>query len=129
MVLEGIEDALRSPKSEQEHVPRNVLTIEHIMPQAWRSHWPLPDGCSEEAEGERDRLVQTLGNLTLVNEKLNPALSNAAWPSKRQELARHSVLHLNKDLLESAPTTWDEMSIKERGTRLAALAMKVWPRP
>lgn len=129
MILEGIEDFLRSPKSEEEHVPRKVLTIEHIMPQAWRDHWPLQGEYSEEAVGERVRLVQTIGNLTLVNEKLNPALSNAAWPSKRQELAKHSVLHLNKDLLEQAATGWDETSIRQRGSRLATLATKVWPRP
>jgi len=129
MILEGIEDVLRSPKSEEEHVLRNALTIEHIMPQAWRDQWPLPGGYSEEAVGERDRLVQTIGNLTLVNEKLNPALSNAAWASKRQELAKHSVLHLNKDLLEGAAAGWDEASIRERGSRLAMLATKVWPRP
>ena len=128
MILEGIEDVLRSPKSEEEHVLKNVLTIEHIMPQAWRDQWPLPGGYSEEAVGERDRLVQTIGNLTLVNEKLNPALSNAAWASKRQELAKHSVLHLNKDLLEGAAAGWDEASIRERGSRLAKLAAEIWPR-
>ena len=129
MILEGIEDALRSPKSEEEHVLRNVLTIEHIMPQAWRDHWPPPDGYSEEAVGERDRLVQTIGNLTLVNEKLNPALSNAAWASKREGLAQHSVLHLNKDVVQGTVANWGEAYIRERGNRLAMLAAKIWPRP
>jgi len=129
MILEGIEDALRSPKCEEDHVTRNTLTIEHIMPQAWRDHWPLQDGSPEEAAGERDRVIQTIGNLTLVNEKLNPALSNAPWPSKREELAKHSVLHLNKDLLETAPAAWDETSIRKRSRRLAGLAAEVWRRP
>jgi len=129
MILEGIEDALRSPKSEEEHVVRSTLTIEHTMPQAWRENWPLLDPDREEAAGERDRLVQTIGNLTLVNEKLNPALSNAGWPLKRQELGKHSVLYLNKDLLEGAAGGWDEVSIRERSNRLAKLAMRVWPPP
>jgi len=128
MILEGIEDALRSPKSEEGHVPRIALTIEHIMPQAWRDHWPLHGGYSEEAVGERDRLVQTIGNLTLVNERLNPALSNAAWASKRQGLAEHSVLHLNRDVVQGTVANWDEASIRERGSHLATLATKVWPR-
>jgi len=129
MILEGIEDALRSPKSEEGHIVRNTLTIEHTMPQAWRENWPLLDPDREEAAGERDRLVQTIGNLTLVNERLNPSLSNAGWPLKRQELGKHSVLHLNKDLLEGAAGGWDDVSIRERGNRLARLAMLVWPRP
>lgn len=129
IVLEGLEDVLRSPKSEEERVPRNALTIEHVMPQAWRQHWPLSDPSAEEATEHRDRLIQTIGNLTLVNEKLNPALSNDAWPSKRQELAKHSVLYLNKALLDQASGDWDEEAIHDRGSQLAELMAYVWPGP
>ena len=132
IVLEGLEDALRSPKSEEEHVPRVILTIEHVMPQGWREHWPLGalDQQNElEAAEQRDRLLHTIGNLTLVNERLNPALSNSPWTVKREELAKHSVLHLNKKLLSSAPDVWEESSIRERGGRLAALMATVWPGP
>jgi hypothetical protein len=79
--------------------------------------------------GERDRLVQTIGNLTLVNERLNPALSNAAWASKRRGLAEQSVLHLNRDVVQGTVANWDEASIRGRGNRLAMLAAKIWPRP
>ena len=119
IVLEGLEDALRSPKAEEEHVCRGVLTIEHVMPQGWRDHWPL--GASDqqnelEAAEQRDRLLHTIGNLTLVTDRLNPALSNSPWAVKQEELAKHSVLHLNKKLLSSPPDAWDESSIRERGS-------------
>ncbi|CAN5580917.1 DUF262 domain-containing protein [soil metagenome] len=132
MVLEGLEDFLRSPKSEG-FVTRGSLTIEHIMPQAWRDHWPLGADAEPAAVGVRDRLVQTIGNLTLVTAQLNPALSNSAWAQpvdtcKRKGLADHSVLQLNKKLLEAAPTVWEETMIEDRGAVLASLAAKVWPR-
>jgi len=132
MVLEGLEDALRSPKTEEEHVKRDALTIEHIMPQDWRKHWPLrPREQQDELEAaeQRNRLIHTMGNLTLVNTKLNPALSNAPWEEKRNEIAKHSVLYLNKRLLDNAPDIWDEDAIINRGKELADLFVRVWPGP
>ncbi|MBI1886384.1 MAG: DUF262 domain-containing protein [Chloroflexi bacterium] len=132
IILEGLEDALRSPKTEEEHVKRGVLTIEHVMPQAWREHWPLGslDQQDElEAAQQRNRLLHTIGNLTLVNDKLNPALSNGPWAVKREELAKHSVLHLNKALLSSGSGVWDESAIRERGSQLADRFAKAWPGP
>lgn len=113
LVLEGIETALRTSRTEQPDCPRD-LTIEHIMPQGWQKHWPLTTGDtdSEVATSERTRLVHTIGNLSLVNERLNPSLSNGPWPLKRKALGDHSVLFLNKHLLEtSSPDCWDEGAI------------------
>ena len=130
MILEGIEEELRTAKAESQSVPRN-LTIEHIMPQHWRQHWPLPTDMEDEtkAELERDRLIHSMGNLTLVNNSLNPALSNAAWGDKRKEFDKHSVLFLNKTLLDEAPDVdvWDEAAIAERAKQLCQAAMRVWP--
>ncbi len=134
LVLEGLEDELRSPKSEEEYVRRGALTIEHIMPQNWREHWPLRPRDQEDepkAAERRHRLIHTLGNLTLVNKKLNPALANAPWETKRKEIAKHSVLHLNKQLLDMCQKldSWDEEAIEARGKDLADIFVKVWPGP
>ena len=61
--------------------------------------------------------------------KLNPYLSNGPWIKKQEGIAKHSVLHLNKNLLEDAPDIWDEGSIRERGSQLAAIMATVWPGP
>jgi hypothetical protein len=131
MVLEAIEDHLRSPLAEEAHVARRVLTIEHVMPQAWAEHWPisdLPDAL--QARLNRERLLHSIGNLTLVNGRLNPKLSNAPWATKREALGEHSVLHLNKELLKvDASTNWDEEAIRERGARIARLAAQSWVGP
>lgn len=83
----------------------------------------------EDAAAGRNRIVQAVGNLTLVNGKLNPTLSNGSWAIARRELAKHGVLHVNKELLEKAADSWDEESIGERGNRLADLVISVWAGP
>ena len=89
LVLEGIEAALRTNKTESQSVPRN-LTIEHVMPQHWRENWPLPEGTEDEgrAAASRDRLIHSLGNLTLVTHNLNAALSNAPWTGETADARR-----------------------------------------
>lgn len=78
----------------------------------------------------RERALHSIGNLTLVNGRLNPALSNGPWATKRELLAEHTVLYLNKDLLIGyADRDWDETTINERGKKLAARAKLVWPAP
>lgn len=128
IVLEGIEEELRTDKAETHSAPRG-LTIEHTMPQQWRTHWPLVAEVEDEVEQaeNRDRVIHTVGNLTLVNSRLNPTLSNAPWQSKRETLQGHSTLFLNKDLLHNAPEVWDESAIEERAKRLCQAATKVWP--
>ena len=128
MILEAIEEELRTDKAESQSVPRR-LTIEHTMPLRWRTHWPLVAGVENEAEQveSRDQLIHTIGNLTLVNNSLNAALSNAPWKDKRVTLNEHSTLFLNKDLLEHAPEVWNESAIEERAKRICLMATKVWP--
>ena len=131
IVLEGIEEALRTPLAETEHVQRGKLTIEHILPQSWHEHWPLAEGLSEaeaeNASAERDSRLHSIGNLTLVNNKLNPTLSNGPWNKKQAGLQEHSVLFLNKTLLDDPPDVWDEAQIEHRSKELADLTATVWP--
>ena len=99
------------------------------MPVSWSDDsWPLPKphGDNLDPLGERERLLHTLGNLTLVNNKLNPALSNASWEKKREELKNHSVLFLNKELL--GRREWNETSIRDRGRALALRLCRIWRR-
>lgn len=131
LVLEAIEEKKRSVMAESQSVPRR-LTIEHVMPQKWQDYWPLPTIESDvekavEMRDNRNNIIHTIGNLTLVNKRLNPKLSNASWPKKRKELGRHSILFLNKRLLEEAPLVWNEDTIAERAKRLSKLAAQVWP--
>ena len=128
MVLTGIEERLRTPKAESPEAPRD-LHIEHIMPQAWYGeHWALPAGADrDEATANHNRAVHTIGNLTLVNKRLNSSLSNGPWIEKREALADHSVMFLSKPLVHGGPEIWDEHAIEARAKWLHEYAVKVWP--
>ncbi|USX56234.1 DUF262 domain-containing protein [Lentzea sp. HUAS12] len=140
MLLEALENSLRGPLGEGQACPRN-LTVEHVMPQAWREHWGADIDGDHNATAERDQLVHTLGNLTLVNGKLNPTLSNRPWTDddtatrglagggKRAYLLRHSQLKLNAILVVQHEATWTEHDIRERTSKLVHRIASIWPRP
>ena len=122
---------LRSTKHENLERPSG-LQIEHVMPQSWKKNWPLPqddDKPTDDLEAEREIAINHLGNLTLVTERLNPALSNAAWQTKRTGLAQHSLLAMNQQLVESFGLGFDESSILARGEQLARHILAIWPGP
>ena len=132
MLLEEMERASRTNLAESQDVARR-LTVEHILPQTWNPRWPLPGHKPEPQEAEeRNRLIHTMGNLTLLNDKLNPLQSNNAWqdtdtPGKRSGLHDHSTLYLNKAL--TARERWNEAAILERGEELFGHARKAWLPP
>ena len=128
MVLEAIEDYLRDDLAEESHVARRSLTIEHVMPRGWNDHWPLGEASDVvQAVHDRNRLLHSLGNLTLVNGRLNRKLSNAPWESKRETLGKHTVLHLNRELLTTyQESVWREETIRERGTALSQIVKTIW---
>ena len=127
VVLEAIESWLRPPHVEEPSPPRG-LTIEHVMPQAWGTNWPLPaDRNTLENRLRRETLVHSLGNLTLVTGKLNPKLSNEPWEIKRETLEDHTVLFLNRQIVEHE--RWDEDAIIERSNRLTDAVLGIWAGP
>jgi Protein of unknown function (DUF1524) len=78
--------------------------------------------------------VNRLGNLTLVTQPLNAALSNAPWVrsatspiSKRAELAKRSVLLINQQLCQHQE--WNEELIDARGEELTDRILRIWPGP
>lgn len=136
-ILEAVETEKRSSKTEDIQI-KSVLTIEHIMPKGWKEHWPLQNGefidGSEvldleqiEEVGRRDRLVDTLGNLTLLTHALNPSVSNGSFGTKLPAVRAFSSLTLNRELQHY--DHWDEETIQHRGAALFKIAQQVWPMP
>ena len=81
----------------------------------------------EAAETRRESRVHMLGNLTLVTQALNSALTDAAWPEKRVELAKWGQLLVNQRLC--AHEVWNEEAIDTRGAELASYIVTTWPGP
>ena len=137
--------------SKMEEIPiETPLTVEHIMPQKWTENWPLADGregavSSESLLGEsgvalgddenerielsrkRNAAVQTFGNLTILTQALNAAVSNGSWQTPRPAILKHSLLPINQQL--AGQDSWDESAIEARSKALLERAIAMWPRP
>jgi hypothetical protein len=116
----------------EQPVVRDECTIEHLMPQKWGQHWPLP---ADVTASDRDALIHTLGNLTLVSKALNPSMSNAPWGSeagKRSALLQYSSIKLTADAIarsDGIGQVWDESLIEERTADLIDDVLAIWPVP
>ena len=127
MILRAIEAVMPRSKSDTVIVD-DKLTVEHVMPQGWTAHWPLPAGVDPtEAAEARDDLIHDFGNLTLLAQTLNSAVSNAGPAKKLPEIVKHTGLRLNVHFQNR--TTWTEQDIQDRGRDLFQIAKKVWPGP
>jgi uncharacterized protein with ParB-like and HNH nuclease domain len=119
------------------------LTVEHILPQNWLDNWPLSDGSKGltikelwdaspddervPATKNRNAVLQTFGNLTILTQALNSSVSNSAWKYKKPALLSASLLPINQQL--HSADVWDEMAIEHRSDDLFYRALRVWPRP
>ena len=126
LILEELERGLHSKHTEKVTFG-DAFQVEHVLPQSWDEHWPMPPPGSIEQRLTRDRALHSIGNLTLLTQSLNPAVSNGAWVEKRAALDQHCVLMLNRELARQE--TWDEVRIRARGEALFEVARSVWPRP
>lgn len=147
LILKIIDDYLRTNKSET--VVISQISVEHIMPQQWAENYPLdsevvPKEMSynwfasddpqkrnrweriRESVIQRNDLIHTFGNLTVVTQPLNLAMSNAPFAQKKAEL-RNSVLILNRYF--DGVDVWDEHAIDGRAKRLFETARLVWRLP
>lgn len=143
VVLGAIEKQLRTERHEDLALP-SKLEIEHVMPQSWQTHWdPDPPLAPEEAAA-RSKRVHTLGNLTLVTQKLNGSLSHRPWTNaeaavvaptgkdaglgKGSLLGRYSLLVLNKSLVDDHVDAWTDDDIRQRSREMTERLCAIWPR-
>jgi hypothetical protein len=150
-ILTELESFLRTTGSSEEPVPPDLsqLDVDHIMPRSWMNYWPLIDGSSvtngetdaveqlsrsgmplndqQKLINDRQASISTLGNLSLLNLKVNRAAQNFEFLKKRDLLIANTNLSLNIPLIPLQ--AWNEASIAERGERLADAALKIWLGP
>ena len=150
LMLQQLELAIRSQRAEV--VPIPTISVEHILPQRWTTHYPLNGemvsqkmdtdylwlgslgSLEEKAQYERlkaqiahrRKSLHTMGNLTAVTKPLNSALSNGKFLDKKKGLSE-SILALNRyfDAIE----VWDEEAIQTRSEKLFAYAQTIWKMP
>ena len=144
-LLSTIEQRKRGRFQETQSLPDD-LTVEHIMPSAWRAHWPMmgslvpSDWDFSQAQYSkiednspsgrivmRNRLKDTIGNLTLVTQSFNSRVSNELFDIKRKEFEDQSVLMMTRDFAKKP--MWDENEIEARGRGMALAACEIWRLP
>ena len=123
LILEALESKLVTAKSEKISF-KEALTIEHLIPRKWEENWPILFdktilGEEERAKARRNKEIHRIGNLTLLTRSLNPALSNSAWNTKRDEISKHCALALNRKLM--VYDNWSEADIENRTKSLLSL--------
>ncbi|MDO8150188.1 DUF262 domain-containing protein [Isoptericola sp. b408] len=142
-VLWAVEKSLRTKFNEDLPQPPK-LQVEHVMPQGWRTHWDSEPPLDPEAAANRDQLVNTLGNLTLVTQPLNGSLSHRPWTDaeasgmkaggmvgrgKRGLLEEFALLVLTKQIVAHHVDAWTDDDIRTRSSVLTEAICGVWPGP
>ncbi len=139
LLLGAIDHWLRSedPNEPAAVVHYDNLQVEHIMPQSWETHWPITDHDGSVVpkdendptwvllSADRRRIVDRIGNLTLVTSTFNRDVSNLGWNVKKSEFEKQKSLVINYAVAKSE--IWDEATIAGRAHLLAAAAIQLWP--
>jgi hypothetical protein len=130
-VLYLIERTTRNDLNATELKYFNEYSLEHVMPKKWRNNWNN-ENLTREQEEQRDDLILTLGNLTLITKQLNSSIRDSDWATKKSGNGRNLGLIKYAQGIEIFSqylqrNIWDETSIKERATQLSAAATnEVW---
>ena len=128
VVLEALDRSMKTAKQEDSKLDYSKTTVEHIMPQGWRENYPLILGKIDERDAiaERENLIHTIGNLTLLTQTLNSFVSNGPFNKKRPEIAEQSLLKMN-NYFQTCGDKWTEGNILKRGKALFNTAKTIWP--
>ena len=129
------------------------LDVEHLLPPKWNTYWKLPNGevitndeqidkiknsikfyklisnpnTTEEFIVNRELLLHTIGNLTLIHNKVNKEIRNYAFSDKKEKIFENTNLNLNKTLFNLQQ--WNEDLIKKRSKELFNYACQIWKDP
>jgi hypothetical protein len=96
------------------------VNVEHIFPQSPSDEWID----AFQANGAEDAYVARLGNMTLLDAKLNKQASNKPYQEKRKEYYSKSDFTLTK--MVTKPNEWTAATVDKRQADLLETAIKVW---
>ncbi|MDQ1127489.1 hypothetical protein QE428_002522 [Microbacterium sp. SORGH_AS 505] len=111
--------------------PDSDLVLEHILPTAPSDDWS-GDGVrrwaalTDDEQNAHRALVNTLGNLTLLEEHLADRVFDASFPHKRTAYETSSV-PLTREV--AGAEAWSTAQIAARTEQLTARFMDAWRRP
>ena len=92
-------------------------TIEHILPQNADEDWDID-------EEKQRQLVFRIGNMCLLEKKLNLAIKNSNFLEKKQKYAQSS--YLDSKMIAHNYDSWTEDDIIKRQAGMARIAVNIW---
>ena len=121
-------------------------TLEHIMPQKWEEHWSnqpyvglTGDIIESPVDGKRIRsvMIYSLGNMTLLNGKLNTSIKNSDFKTKIQGTSKKrkgikefvALSITSNDIIAdiyNAGKEWNECEIYSRQQKLCQEILEIW---
>ena len=124
-----------------------TYSLEHIMPQSWENNWgidkievvaadtgtPIVD--EETAKELRRAAIYEIGNMTILNRKLNSSLSNNTMQEKLDGKGRakgmrsYASLDVAQEVIKifDNDKCWNEKIIRDRTKKLYNEFIKLWP--
>ena len=119
---------------------RYEYTLKHIMPQKWNQNWydvPVYDTDENEVEDAdemehvRSHAIYEIGNIILLNSKLNTSISNGNFTDKingkngRKGIKDLANIRLTRKVIDNN-TEWNELKIYARTAELKTEIRKIW---
>lgn len=128
-VLYLMESRIRGSKYSTTLFGLKKYSLEHLMPKKWRNNWEALE--TEDKGLERDRVLLTLGNLTIIPQALNSSIRDAKWQDKLEGRGKSKGLKDYSAGIETLSDAlkiedWNETAIKERALFLADKALEIW---
>ena len=116
------------------------FTLEHIMPQKWEKNWSDVPVKNQEGKTVKDKdeiekirkyTIYQIGNMTLLNSKLNSSVSNGTFKEKvygkngKPGLKAQADLMLTKEVIDQHKK-WDDIAVYSRTEVLEDIIAKMW---
>lgn len=104
-------------------IDNSRLSVEHIMPQTREGDWKKITNRLDDSNYAN--LINTIGNLTLVDGVNNSQMQNNNFEFKKKILKKSSHIKMNMEILEQ--DHWDKNCIEKRTTKLSEILLKLYP--
>lgn len=118
--LRKLEESYRSTKELSPSINSEKVNLEHILPEnptKLSEDWPAFD------ENTHRSYCRRLGNLTILDTKMNSEIGNGSFTSKK-EIYKQSEIAITRSISELGK--WDMEEIEKRQKEFAEKALTIW---
>jgi uncharacterized protein with ParB-like and HNH nuclease domain len=107
----------------------NSYSLEHVMPKKWQNNWS--GAVTQQEKDERNAVLMTIGNLTIIPSSLNSSIRDSNWEIKKNGTNSRPGLIQYASGLETfsqylTEDIWDESKINHRANFLFEKAKIIW---